>query len=180
MSQERPCAKPCTIRAQQVLQALRVGCFRSLMKGILQGALRGLCGDYCQIRLVITLTGAPEVFRISKQVGTLGAHCSSPAPSATYRPEPIPGLVASPAGLRMGNLLEGSPVAPNGGISAKIYPMTPALQPDIINILQSYKLYRKTIAYMAAFCFQTDVTEPCKPKQSRDLSQYTGPCTFRH
>ena len=94
-------------------------CFK---KGVLQGAQRGICRDACRWGLVITLTGAPEVFCISKEVGTLGAHSSSPAPSATYRPEPIPGLAGSPAGLGTGSLLGGSPVAPTGGIRCEDLP----------------------------------------------------------
>lgn len=63
---------------------------------------------------------------------------------------------------------------------ARIYPLTPALQQDIISILQSYKIHQEAIAHMAVSCLETHTAAPCTPKQSRDLSQDTGPRPFRH
>ncbi len=91
------------------------------MHGATEVALPVLFAKGCTVSLP-TLMEAPEVFLTSKVVGTFGATSSRPGPSATYRPEPMPGFGASAEALGAGMRLPAAPKAPAGGILTLCYP----------------------------------------------------------
>ena len=89
-------------------------------EGATEFALQLLCQDAAVA--LLTLMAAPELFLTSKVVGTFGATSSRPGPSATYRPEPMPGFNTSLEALGTGMRLPAAPETPEGGILTLCYP----------------------------------------------------------